>query len=140
MHACAMFETINDASNKYGLIYGGNDGRATYNIYEFEKQKWNDIAFQLNNQWFNNDNIMKDGHSEYGFGKGLSMITDLFAKNKIHIIGGRESEQKYGYFKFNEQILNNDNLSFVSFVFSLNCEKNVQRYIVTSFYAKLRDK
>ena len=119
-HNCAMFETINDGnSNTYALIYGGDNvsGNATYNIYEFKTKKWNKIALQLNNLWFDNDNIMKHGKSMYGFGRGLSMITDLFAKNKIHVIGGDESAQKYGYFEFNEKILNNSNLSYVFFVF-----------------------
>ena len=87
-----------DASNKYVLIYGDHKS-ATYNIYEFKAQKWNEIGFQLNNQCFNNDNIMKDGTCKYGFGNVLSMITDLFAKNKIYIIGGESSYQKYGYFE-----------------------------------------
>ena len=70
MHNCARFETIND--NKYALIYGGDyfdHSNATYNIYDFKNQKWNDIALQLNNQWFNNDNIMKRGVSKYGRNK-----------------------------------------------------------------------
>ena len=48
------------------------------------------------------------------------MVTDLFTKNKIHVIEGRKSQTNYGYFEFNEQILNNPNLSFVFFF--LNCE------------------
>ena len=48
------------------------------------------------------------------FGKVLLMITDLFVKNRIHVIGGNQSAQKYVYFEFNEEILNNPNLSFVS--------------------------
>ena len=115
-HDCAVFKTIKN-NNKYALIYGGQysvfGGHATYNIYDFKKQKWNDIAFNLNNQWFNNPEIMKDQRSKYNFGKKLQMITDFFQKNKIHVIGGFKTQQKYGYFEFNEQILNNPNLSFV---------------------------
>ena len=124
MHNCAMIETINDGNtNKYALIYGGDDETATYNIYEFETQKWNKIAMQLNNQWLRSKDITFAEKSKYGFGPGLSMITYLFEKNKIHIIGGLESQQKYGYFEFNQQILNNPNLSFVLF-FCLLGKKN----------------
>ena len=118
-HSCAIFETFNDASNRYALIYGGNDKSATYNIYEIKTKQWNAIATQLNYKWFKNKNIMHDAFSEYSFGQGLSMITDLFAKNKIHIIGGALSHEKYGCFEFNQQILNNPNLSFVW----LHCKK-----------------
>ena len=112
-HSCAMFETEN--KNKYILIYGGDchSGSSTHNIYDLQTQKWNANAIKLNNQWFNNKDIMYDGASKYGFGEGLSMITDLFVKNKIHIIGGLLSEQKYGYFEFNQQIIDNPKLSCV---------------------------
>ena len=112
-HACAMFETENN--NKYVLIYGGEILAATYNIYNLKMNKWDNNAIKLNKQWFIDQWIMYDGHSEYGFGSGLSMITDLFEKNKIHIIGGCNSYQKYGYFEFNEQIINNCDLSCVFF-------------------------
>ena len=81
--ALALFETTEN-HNKYALIYGSNYLSATYNIYDFKKKKWNTNAIKLNNPWFDNDKIMKDGNSKYGFGNGLSMITDLFAKNKTH--------------------------------------------------------
>ena len=45
------------------------------------------------------------------FGQGFSMITDIFEKNKIHVIGGMLSEQKYGYFQFNQQIIKDCKLS-----------------------------
>ena len=112
-HGCAMFVTENN--NKYALIYGGWDTRASYNIYNFQTKQWNDNAIKLSEQWVKNQNIVFDRNSEYAFGGGLSMITDLFEKNKIHIIGGFGSEKKYGYFEFNEQILNNSDLSCVFF-------------------------
>ena len=110
-HGCSMFEIQND--NKFAFVYGGNYGTATYNIYNLKKKEWDNNALKLNNQWFNNNDIMADGASKYGFGNGLSMVTDLFEKNKIHIIGGSLSNRKYGYFKFNHQIMNNPELSFV---------------------------
>ena len=103
-HGCAMFET-KENQNKYALIFGSDRDRdrarhretyrATCNIYDFQTKK-------------SNDNVIE---SEYGFGEGLSMITDLFAENKIHIIGGRHSERKYGYLEFNEQMANSCKLS-----------------------------
>ena len=115
-HNSAMFETTND--NKYALIYGGVKtfgSNATYNIYNFKMKTWDDNAVKLNNQWFDNQNIMKDGGSMYSFGKHVLMITDLFEKNKIHIVGGHQFLTKYGYFEFNQQILNDPNLSFVGY-------------------------
>ena len=72
---------------------------------------WNDIIQKYNNQWFNNDKIMKDGFSHYGFGMGLSMIQDIFCPNIIHIAGGYQSQNKYGYFEFDKECLNNNNMS-----------------------------
>ena len=115
-NACAMFQTINDG-NKYALIYGGSELSSTYNIFDFQKQKWNEIAIKLNKLWFNCSRIITDGSAKYGFGVGLSMITDLFTKNKIHIVRGDQSEDKYGCFEFNEQILNNSDLSFALLLF-----------------------
>ena len=40
---------------------------------------------------------MKHGLSKYGYGIGLSMINDIFNANIIHIAGGYQSENKYGY-------------------------------------------
>ena len=144
-HGCAMFETPQN-KNKYALIYGANLGRAgetaTYAIYDFKINAWNENAIKLNNLWFNDEKIMKNGQSKYGFGQGLSMVTDLFQKNKIHIIGGASSLQKYGYFEFNEDIINNSDLSqFVSpyfeffFCFSVICA-NLR--VFAFFFAKLR--
>ena len=109
-HGCAIFETPKN-KNKYALMYGGSQGNATYNIYDFQINAWNKNAIKLNNLWFYNENEMCDQNRTYGFGVGLSMITDLFEKNKIHIIGGGASFQKYGYFEFNEEIINNCELS-----------------------------
>ena len=139
-HACAMFEAINDGNtNKYGLIYRGSSFTPVYSIYEFKTKQWNEIALQINKQW------VKNNSDKYMFGSGLSMITDLFAKNKIHIIGGQQSYNKYGYFEFNEEILNNRNLSFVSYNrFCLNCEnekttkikKRVTCHKITCFFVR----
>ena len=96
-HGCALFETSKN-KNKYALIYGGDEASTTYNIYNLNKQKWIEIA-------------IKNNPSKYGFGESLSMITDLFVKNKIHIIGGYKSEQKYGYFEFNDEIMDDCELS-----------------------------
>ena len=134
---CALFEMPKNNTNiikHYALIYGGSDNRAYYQIFEilFENKeniknnsnesnnfgKWNANVSQCNNVWFNNQQIMKDGSAIYGFGDGLSMVTDLFDKSIIHIAGGYQSRNKYGYFKMNEQCLNNNNhLSTFHFLF-----------------------
>ena len=95
VHGCAMFETQN--KNKYVLIYNG-----MYEIYDLQTKQWNDNGIKLNKHFM-----------KHKFGMGLSMITDLFEKNTIHIMGGVGSEQKYGYFKFNEQIISNCDFRFV---------------------------
>ena len=102
-HNCAVFE-IKD--NYYCLIYGGSNNSATYNIFDFQTQKWNANIAELNNQWFNNSQIMSHADSPFGFMGGCAMIKDIFCKNKIHIMGGYMSEQKYGYFQFSKQMLN----------------------------------
>ena len=115
-HGCAYFEIPNVTNEnemcQYALIYGGYD--AYYGIYEMQNKKWNTIARQLNGKGFGNEEIMKGGESEYRFGAHVSMITDIFEKNKIHIIGGYQSENKYGCFKFEEQKLMNPNLSYIT--------------------------
>ena len=60
---------------------------------------------------------MMDGSSQYGFGAGLSMITDIFQKNKIHVIGGELSSQKYGYFQFDNHVLSNADAGKIFFYF-----------------------
>ena len=114
-HDCAYFEIKNKNKNKnnnntqYVLIYG-NTYNGIYCIYEMQNERWNDNAIKFNDLWFNNHEIMKDGKSKYGFGYHLSMITDIFEKNKIHVIGGNESGNKYGCFEFNEDVLLDVNL------------------------------
>ena len=114
-HECALFEipndeSYNDSDDKYALIYGGNSQSACYLIYEFKNETWNENAIELNDLWFDNTDIMRNGKSKYGFGQDLSMITDLFEKNKIHFVGGELSETKYGVFEFNREILLNRHL------------------------------
>ena len=90
-HECAYFEISNDKNNdidKYALIYGGCQKHACYHIYEFKNETWNKNAIKCNGTWFRNHRISLGFESKYGFGGGLSMITDLFEKNKIYIVGG----------------------------------------------------
>ena len=143
-HQCAYFEINND---KFALIYGGSRFSACYAIYEFNNQKWNDIACQLNDTWFENAKIAKYGLLNKGFGDGLSMITDIFEKNKIHIVGGYRTEFKYGCFTFNHEILSNPNLGarFSYFLYFEKkklriCAKIIAKKIHTHTYRKTSNK
>ena len=84
----AMFET-KDNQNKYALIVGGCYNWVRCNIYDFKKKKWND-----------NNEIITLFSEKQSLEKEISMITDLFQKNKIHVIGLSE----YYYFEFKDQI------------------------------------
>ena len=141
-HECAYFEIKNKKNDcdKYALLYGGGffeTWGACYHIYEFNNEKWNENAMKLNDKWFDNESILQGEHSKYGFGEGLSMITDIFEKNKIHIMGGLGDSHKYGCFEFNHQILLNDKLGIK---YSIECvcfflyQKNIQNKICTNSY------
>ena len=113
-HECAYFEIKNNNHcDQFALIYGGSYGSSCYSIYEFENEKWNLNACKLNNKFIFNQNIMFNLDSKYCFQAGLSMITDIFQKNKIHICGGRQTLNKYGYFIFNHEILSNPDLGII---------------------------
>ena len=110
-YECASFEIEEHGkTSTYGLLYGG---RARYSIYEFETNTWNKNACILQEKW-KKDTILCDYSTDgYGFSEELSMTTDLFNKNTIHIIGDRRSSYKYGYMKFDFETLNDPNLGFM---------------------------
>ena len=109
MNDCAYFEIKNDnLYYQFALVNGGPHLKQHYSIYELQNQKWN---LSLQKLIENETNIQCD------FGVESSMITDIFNKNKIHIIGGTQSEQKYGCFKFNHDIFVNQNIGMLFFCF-----------------------
>ena len=95
-HACALFETPK-SKNKYSFIYG-----EYRNIFDFQNERWIESDFE-----FKFDDHSFYTRYDFEFGRGFSMITDLFEKNKIHIVGGEESKRNYGYFEFTEGMIKN---------------------------------
>ena len=107
-YECASFEIEEHGkTSRYGLLY---NSRTRYCIYEFETNTWNKNACILQKK-------LTPYWTSGFFSTELSMITDLFNKNTIHIMEGYRNQYKYGYMKFDFQTLNNPNLGFM-FCFS----------------------
>ena len=109
----AYFQLKNDnnETSTYIILYGGEE--SGYHIYDLQTQTWDENSCMLH-QKLRNEHI--DRYSEYAFGEGLCLITDLFNANKIHIIGGRRTYHKYGYMQFSHTTLHNPNLGFYVFI------------------------
>ena len=90
-HGCACFQIKKNKNNcdYYALIYNFDSIQQYFVIYDLKNQIWIDDFKDI---------------PIYGFGRGLSMITDIFEKNIIHICGGLNSELKHGYFTFNKSV------------------------------------
>ena len=127
-HGCAYFKIKNqnnynnnynnyDNYNHYALIYGSNSNDGYFQIFDLKLRKWDSQISKYNNLWFNDENIMKNRLSKYGFGHGLSMVTDLFNPNIVHIAGGHRTLIKYGYFDFDNEFNAPNQCLFVWFCF-----------------------
>ena len=107
-HDCVYFqiEKNDENSNKikkyYALQYGGIN--MCYHIFDLQNETWIKTKFDTKKLRLNK--------FKYFYGYGLRMITDIFQKNKIHIIGGDDSYQKYGWFEFTDDVANLGNVLF----------------------------
>ena len=101
-HACATFKLKkNNKYYRYCLVYGGAT-RVYYQIFNFNTNKWEKIVSEYNDIWSDDENIMYGVESPYFFGKGCSMVNDIFNENIIHIAGGYHASTKYGWFKMDD--------------------------------------
>ena len=80
----------------------------SYAIYEINNQKWNKNLLNVCKK------TMPEGYQ--GHIAEISLITDIFETNKIHIMVGNAI---YGYFNFNRQMLSDSNLSKLFLFFGI---------------------